>query len=72
MSNKVVVVGPFGDCASCYFGKYSPHKDVDVTVTVLQGLNQSLNSDKAGTGTGVEVSAVSGCEDSYSCTQYSD
>lgn len=36
---RIAVVGPFSDCQSCYFGKYSPHLDAGKTVTVAAGLH---------------------------------
>ena len=41
---RVAVVGPFADCQACYYGKYSPHVDVNRTVTVAGGLRQAGHS----------------------------
>eukprot|EP01043_Picozoa_sp_COSAG02_P020391 COSAG02_NODE_1005_length_15270_cov_11.414607_7_plen_714_part_00 len=50
---KIAVVGPFADCQSCYYGKYSPHMDANLTVTVAGALHDAGN----------DVMAASGCSD---------
>ena len=50
---KIAVVGPFADCQACYFGKYSPHLDVNRTTTVAEGLKAA----------GHVVTAASGCSE---------
>ena len=63
---SIAVVGPFADCAACYFGKYSPHLDVGHTVTVAAGL----------TAAGHAVHVASGCSQNhdgpepYMCDHY--
>ena len=47
------MVGPFADCQACYFGKYSPHLDVNRTTTVAEGLKAA----------GHVVTAASGCSE---------
>lgn len=51
--SKIAVVGPFADCQSCYYGKYSPHMDTNLTVTVAGALHDAGN----------DVMAASGCSD---------
>jgi beta-glucosidase len=43
---KVAVIGPFGNCPACMYGKYAPREDEtsDITVTPLAGINRSLAS----------------------------
>ena len=48
---RVAVVGPFADCQGCYYGKYSPHRDVNLTTTVAAGLQAA----------GSTVHVASGC-----------
>lgn len=58
---SVVVIGPFADCQSCYFGKYSPRAEFGNAVSVVTGLRAA----------GVYVSrVVSGCQDGIPCTKY--
>jgi len=51
---SISVVGPFADCQSCVYGKYSPHLDEKVTTTVAKGL-------KSGTPGNVTVKVAAGC-----------
>ena len=52
---SVAVVGPFADCQACYYGKYSPHRDVNLTTTVAAGLQAA----------GSTVHVASGCSQKH-------
>eukprot|EP00039_Didymoeca_costata_P011042 m.151666 g.151666 ORF g.151666 m.151666 type:complete len:621 (-) comp15041_c0_seq1:110-1972(-) len=56
---KVGLVGPFSDCPACYYGKYSPHKDVGVTISLAEALNETKSS----------ITVAPGCE-SPACEDY--
>ena len=60
---RVVVVGPFGNCTSCYFGKYSPRAEFGATISVLE----ALRSKKQGFE---NVLFAQGCTDGPACQQY--
>jgi beta-glucosidase len=67
----VAVVGPFADCQACYYGKYSPHMDVNKTVTVAGGIQTRGHTVRVAVGCSQHPSSlgrdvVSGTAGSYS------
>eukprot|EP00041_Stephanoeca_diplocostata_P028922 m.838661 g.838661 ORF g.838661 m.838661 type:complete len:836 (-) comp23463_c0_seq5:1378-3885(-) len=59
--SDVAVVGPFGDCQSCMFGKYSAHMEESKAVTIAGAINGTV---------GGTVVVVDGCTDGPACQHY--